>query len=593
MREGVGPLDKKRKHKNLSIRAQIRNVNAKILGLIAFMVVCSITNLLLLDLYQYRQNKYAEIGTEAREILIQQYIWLNTLRSEQTPEMDSDVCSFGVWYAKVTDKGSIDKEMHEELESAYVSHKELHEAGQEYIENDWSEKEDKLETASAGLFDSMHKISNYYEEKAEKSHSALVSRIIWAICTSVVLSVLTLILARKLGDKMAHKIAAPIAAVADWSRELSMGSSNLEFDITNQAQTDLEEVNAMVESFRAMADSIQENVQVVKKVADGDMTAFVNIRSSSDSLGKNLYRMVQSNDLMFAEISKIADSVAIGANHISEASSALAESCTVQAGAVKDFTTVIEETGNFIYRNNKKAERALHVSNEIQVEIEESTEKMRHLLKAMVDIRQASEKVSVIIKTIDDIASQTNLLALNAAIEAARAGEAGKGFAVVAGEVKDLAAKSLEAAEESKKLIQDTVDKTMFGDKISQETSETFVKITDSISDITEITQEIAKAGDEQQKHIMAVKEHIGAISGAIDENAAASQEAAAASDELNRDGDLLKESMQKFNLRKREEGKPYIPPEKQNDPAFIREAEENYQKALMDGKLKSLKKGR
>ena len=154
------------------------------------------------------------------------------------------------------------------------------------------------------------------------------------------------------------------------------------------------------------------------------MTAFVNIRSAKDSLAKNLYKMVQTNDLMFNEITQIASDVASGADDIAA-----------------------------------------------------SNEKMQQLLKAMGDITESSDKIFAVIKTIEEIADQTNLLALNAAIEAARAGEAGKGFAVVAGEVGNLAAQSANAVIESRQLIEDTIKKASIGNTITNETSEAFKKL--------------------------------------------------------------------------------------------------------------------
>lgn len=588
----------KKKNRDLTIRSQIQGDNRKIVLIIVFIVVLSTVNLLLIDVAQNRANYYNVLADEAKDMIIEHYKWRNSVENslnsaqEVTEEMDYEKCSFGLWYPTVKTPKS--ETAAASLQTAYDYHKKLHDTENGIIVNAASglneigikkRIEKSVPPISESWLAAMNELVEHYTVQKELFRNGLIACLIWAIVSSVILAILAGVLARRFGNKLADKISAPIVAVADWSEKLSAGAIDNVFDMNENNIGDLAEINRMIKAFRHMADSIQENVSVVQKVADGDMTAFVNIRSAEDSLGKNLYRMVQSNDLMFAEISTIADAVAEGASSIALASGALAESCNIQSGAVKEFSEVILETSNFIDINNDKASKALEVSSEISEEIQESNRKMSELLEAMDGIRISSEKISVIIKTINEIAGQTNLLALNAAIEAARAGEAGRGFAVVADEVKDLAAKSAEAAEESRTLIEDTISRTMFGDSVSKETSETFMKITESIARITGITHEIAEAGSKQQEYIQIAKENIGHISEAIDGNAASSQEAAAASSELNSNADELKASMNKFNLRKRVPGQPYIPPEKKNDEEFIREAEENYKKALEKGK--------
>ena len=429
----------------------------------------------------------------------------------------------------------------------------------------------------------MNAVSDYYIEREGLNYSGFVIMINFCIIVNTLLAILTPRIIRKVSKKLSQTIAEPINAVAEWAADLAMGSDELNFE---NAHTDLEEISQMIEAFEAMAKNIQENVHVVQRVAEGDMTAFVNIRSSKDSLSKNLYKMVQTNDLMFNEITQIAQEVAYGADDIANASNSLAQSCTNQVHSIADFKVAGEETAKLLNENVELIAKSKNLSDEIKQEVALSNTKMQQLLKAMDDITESSDKIFAVIKTIEDIASQTNLLALNASIEAARAGELGKGFAVVAGEVGNLAAQSAKAVVESRQLIEDTIQKAAIGNKITNETSDTFKKIVKSIDEIYVCNDEMTDAGMRQKEQLGVIETDIQTISDAVDSNAAISEETAASCDLLNNSAESLRLAMSKFNLRKREPGKAYIPPEKQGDEEFKKLAQHNYDEAVKEGKV-------
>jgi len=82
------------------------------------------------------------------------------------------------------------------------------------------------------------------------------------------------------------------------------------------------------------------------------------------------------------------------------------------------------------------------------------------------------------------------------------------------------------------------------------------------------------------------IESGIGVIADAVDTNAAISEETSASCDLLSENADRLRQSMARFNLRQRIPGKAYIPPEKQDDEEFIRIAQENYDRAVAEGRV-------
>jgi methyl-accepting chemotaxis protein len=199
---------------------------------------------------------------------------------------------------------------------------------------------------------------------------------------------------------------------------------------------------------------------------------------------------------------KITTNLAAGSTEIKETSITIADSSSRQAASLETMNSSLEELTAMTSINKESAERANQKANEASKAAQQGTVAMGQMSQAIGDIKQSTDETAKIIQTIEEIAFQTNLLALNAAVEAARAGEAGAGFAVVAEEVRNLAIRCSEAARNTSTLIEDSREFTNNGVNMGETVSEILDKITDSISEVATLNNEVATASAEQHQGI-------------------------------------------------------------------------------------------
>ncbi|HIS63924.1 MAG TPA: CZB domain-containing protein [Candidatus Avoscillospira avistercoris] len=504
-----------------------------------------------------------------------------------TGSLNSKTCSFGQWLSDYQAKGE-SGQIGAAAQSITKTHDEIHSLAEELLNLRGTDPDlaverffSELDPKTADVIDGLYQIDSMYSAKiADNIHNfeSLVTTIIVIIVVTIIAII---IFSYWYGRRLAQQIAAPVMMIADWSKDLSMGSVDLEIASDKLTQMEKEnadnEVGLMISAFHVMADNIRENVSVVQRIADGDMTAFVKIRSRRDSLGRSLYRLVQSNDIMFNEIVDSAHSVAAGADEIATASHMLAESSTVQAAAAQSLSDEMKHVSELIHFNDEQAQSAYEITKAIEADLKTSDEHMKVLYDSVIQMRDASKKISSVMKAIDDITFETNILALNAAIEAARAGAAGKGFAVVADEVRALAMKSAEAAQESHRLIENSIKQTEHGSNLATESAAIFEGIHKKIAQIVEIVEKVSGLSTDQMQSIQQVANSVSQITEAATRNAAISEESDASSQEMRNQAAFLRDKMKHFNLRKREKGKAYIPDEKQYDSEFIEYANKAY----------------
>ncbi len=214
----------------------------------------------------------------------------------------------------------------------------------------------------------------------------------------------------------------------------------------------------------------------------------------------------------------------------------LSQNATSQAASLEQTASALEEITSTVINNSANIEKMLQFSQKLSSAIEDGNHSANTTADSMVTINEKTQAIADAIVIIDQIAFQTNILSLNAAVEAATAGEAGKGFAVVAQEVRNLAARSAEAAKEIKSLVESATKETDAGKDAALDMINGYKLLNENNEKTKTIMHEISVASKEQRDGIEQINNAISQLDHATQKNASMTlqtQEVAISNDEM------------------------------------------------------------
>ncbi len=282
---------------------------------------------------------------------------------------------------------------------------------------------------------------------------------------------------------------------------------------------------------------IGDAIETIKAMANGDLTQTI-VVSNNDEIGEMINQFLIMTDRLKDAIGVIfatSDSIGTSSAKIKDSSKQTSLGATEQAASAEEVAASMEEMSANIQQNTENAQQTEKIAIQASEDIQEGNSAVAQTVDSMKTI---ASKISII----EEIARQTNLLALNAAVEAARAGEHGKGFAVVAAEVRKLAERSQEAANE----INDLTSSSL---KISEKAGNLLEAIVPNIDKTARLVQEITAASKEQNSGAEQVNNALQELNNVVQRNASASEEIAHNADDLSNKGNQLKEAISFFKI--------------------------------------------
>lgn len=234
--------------------------------------------------------------------------------------------------------------------------------------------------------------------------------------------------------------------------------------------------------------------------------------SDIQTLVKSVNHSLETLDTVTEQLANAAAGSATLMREQQSETDMVATAVTEMGATIQEIASNTEMTANTANTTNLNAQQGQQQVSDSVDFVKALAARLQDASQSAAELEQDSINIGSVLDVIRAIAEQTNLLALNAAIEAARAGEQGRGFAVVADEVRTLAQRTQQSTRQIEAIIQ-TLQQRTKGIAITMQecrdngiqsadqastAKELLQQITANVSNIMDMTTQIAAAIEEQ-----------------------------------------------------------------------------------------------
>ncbi len=332
---------------------------------------------------------------------------------------------------------------------------------------------------------------------------------------------------------------------------------------------------------RVLLQPLHTMTRAMENIAEGegDLTRRLDIHTHDEfgTLGTAFNRFVERIHGSIREVSSATEQVnEVALRVISASNSSMSNSdeqsnrTSSVAAAINQLGAAAQEIAGNAAQASQHASSARLLAEEGQQVVQRNIEAMNRLSDLIVSssghietLNSKTVNIGQILEVITSISQQTNLLALNAAIEAARAGEAGRGFAVVADEVRNLAHRTQESAQQVQTMIEelqvgarasvDTMDQSQRHSQdsmdIANQAGERLGSVTQRIGEIDGMNQSVATATEEQTSVVDSINMDINEINMLNQEGVENLQATLRACSDLEQQAGRLKQLVGSFRI--------------------------------------------